>query len=417
MDRIYAVVIVLCAVFIITSPAAALETDKLTLEQAITLGLEKNPDLQTLRLDEESAKGQNEKARLLLINNPTIEGAVSKKDKPEEEGDGKFTNYGFKLSQEFEVAGQRGVRIDVAEKELARMRSEIKDKERVLISDVKDAFARSLALKKKSILAREIVRLNDELLGYTKIKHEAGEVSGLDVNLSEVELSKAKKELLLAEREYRESLLALQGLLGLSPDMSFAIEGDLPSEAPALPDKEALKTLALSHRPDSKAAAFEMEKTEFALKLVKKEAFPNITLSGFYDRDEDRNVVGLEISIPLPFFDRKQAEKKEAFAKAEGAKIKAAGLKKTIEREIDQALNDIISAIEELSLFRKEILVKAAENLNLLNLAFKEGKIGFFEVRLAQKDTIEAQLAYIEAQTRAQLALNAIEKTTGGAVK
>ena len=417
MDRIYAVVIVLCALFIITSPAAALETDKLTLEQAITLGLEKNPDLQTLRLDEESAKGQNEKARLLLINNPTIEGAVSKKDKPEEEGDGKFTNYGFKLSQEFEIAGQRGVRIDVAEKELARMRSEIKDKERVLISDVKDAFARSLALKKKSILAREIVRLNDELLGYTKIKHEAGEVSGLDVNLSEVELSKAKKELLLAEREYRESLLALQGLLGLSPDMSFAIEGDLPSEAPALPDKEALKTLALSHRPDSKAAAFEMEKTEFALKLVKKEAFPNITLSGFYDRDEDRNVVGLEISIPLPFFDRKQAEKKEAFAKAEGAKIKAAGLKKTVEREIDQALNDIISAIEELSLFRKEILVKAAENLNLLNLAFKEGKIGFFEVRLAQKDTIEAQLAYIEAQTRAQLALNAIEKTTGGAVK
>jgi cobalt-zinc-cadmium efflux system outer membrane protein len=127
--------------------------------------------------------------------------------------------------------------------------------------------------------------------------------------------------------------------------------------------------------------------------------------------------VGLGISIPLPFFDRKQTEKKEAFAKSEGAKIKAAGLKKTIEREIDQAFNDIASAIEELSLFKKEILVKAAENLDLLNLGFKEGKIGFFEVRLAQKDTIEAQFAYIEAQTRTQLALNAIEKITGGAVK
>ena len=400
MDRIYAVVIVLCALFIITSPAAAFETKELTLEQAITLALEKNPDLQTLRLEEESAKGQNEKARLLLINNPTIEGNISKKDRPEEEGGGKFTNYGFKLSQEFEVAGQRGARINVSEKELARVKLEIRDKERVLISDVKDAFTKALSLKKKSGLAREIVRLNEELLGYTKIKFQAGDVSGLDVNLSEVELSKAKKELLLAEREYRESLLALQGLLGLSPDMSFAIEGDLPSEAPALPDKEALKALAFSHRPDSKAAAFEMEKTEFALKLVKKEAFPNITLSGFYDRDERRNAVGLEISVPLPFFDRKQAEKKEAFAKAEGAKIKAAGLKKTIEREVDQAFNDITSAIEELSLFRKEILVKAAENLNLLNLAFKEGKIGFFEVRLAQKDTIEAQFAYIEAQTQ-----------------
>jgi len=417
MNRIFAVVIVMSALIISASPTAAFETKKLTLEQAVTLALDKNPDLQTLRLEEESAKGQNEKARLLLINNPTIEGNVSKKDRPETEGGGKFTNYGFKLSQEFEVAGQRGARIDVAEKELARVKSEIRDRERILISDVKDAFTKALALKKKGNLAREIVSLNEELLGYTRIKFQAGDVSGLDVNLSEVELSKAKKEHLLAQREYKESLLALQGLLGLSPDMSFAIQGDLPSEAPELPDKEALKTLAFSHRPDSKASVFEMEKTAFALKLVKKEAFPNITLAGFYDRDERRNVAGLEITIPLPFFDRKQAEKKEAFAKAEGAKIKAAGIKKTIEREVDQAFNDITSAIEELSLFKKEILVKAAENLKLLNLAFREGKIGFFEVRLAQKDTNEAQLAYIETQMRAQLALNAIEKITGGKVK
>lgn len=417
MDRIYSVVVVLCALLIITSPAVASETKDLALSQAITIALEKNPDMQALRLEEEAAKGQNEKARLLLINNPTIEGNISKKDRPEEEGGRKFTNYGFKLSQEFEVAGQRGARINVSEKELARVKLEIRDKERLLIAGVKDAFTRALSMKKKRGLAKEVVSLNEELLGYTKIKFEAGDVSGLDVNLSEVELSKAKKELLLAEREYRESLLALQGLLGLSPDMSFAVGGELPSEVPALPDKEALKAMALSQRPDSKAAVFETEKTKSALALVKKEAVPNVTLSGFYDRDERRNVAGLEISIPLPFFDRKQAEKKEAFAKAEGAKIKAAGLKKSIEREIDQAFNDITTAIEELSLFKKEILVKAAENLKLLNLAFKEGKIGFFEVRLAQKDTIEAQLAYIEAQTRTQLALNAIEKTIGGAVK
>ncbi len=389
----------------------------MTVEEAVQHALKQNPDLQALRLEEDIAVGQLEKARLLLISNPTIGGNISNKDKPEEAGGGAFTNYGFKLSQEFEVAGQRGTRIHMAEKELARVQSGIKDRERGLISDTKDAFTKVLALKKKNGLTREIVQLKEELLGLTKIKFQAGDISGLDVNLAEVELSKAKRDLLLNEREYRESLFTLQGFLGLSPDRSFTLEGDLPSEAPSLPDRAALQERAYTLRPDARATVFEVEKTKAALKLVKKEIIPNITLSGFYDRDELRNAVGLEISIPIPLFDRKQAEKKEAYAKAEGAKIKSDGLKKTIEREVEQAYSDLASAIEELTLFQKEIIGRAAENLSLLNLAFKEGKVGFFEVRLAQRDTIEAQFAYIEAQTRTQLAVNAIEKTTGRILK
>lgn len=388
----------------------------MTVEEAVQQALARNPDLQTMKLEEDSASGQLEKARLLLISNPTVEGNISKKERPQGEAGDAFTNYGFRLSQEFEVAGQRGSRIAVAENELARVQAGIKDKERVLIAEVKDAFTKVLALKKKSGLAREIVHLKEELLGFAGIKFQAGDISGLDVNLAEVELSKAKRELLLNEREYRESLFALQGFLGLSPDVSFTVQGDLPSEVPVLPPKEVLKT-AHTLRPDAQATIFEVEKTKSALQLAKKEVIPNITLSGFYDRDELRNVAGFAVSIPLPFFDRKQAERKDAYAKAAGAKIKSDGLRKAIEREVEQAYSDLSAAIEELRLFRKEIIVKAAENLSLLNLAFKEGKVGFFEVRLAQKDMIEAQFGYIEAQTRTQMAMNAIEKTTGRTMK
>lgn len=397
-------------ILFLVAPAYAL-----TVEEAVQQALMNNPDIRTLRLEETTANGRLEKALLFFINNPTLGGYYSKKDIPAEEGTGKFNNYGFNLSQEFEIAGQRGARIGVAEKELARVNADIKDKERILIADVKTAFTKVLTGKKKSGLAREIVQLNEELLGYTKIKFQAGEVSGLEVNLSEVELSKAKKELLLSEREFREALLVLQGFIGISPDMALTLQGDLPSDLPMMPDRDLKE--ALSRRPDAKATVFELERDQSALKLAEKQVIPNITLAGFYDRDERRNAVGIESSIPLPLFDRKQAEKKEAYAKAEGAKIKSDGLKKTIEREVEQAFSALATAIEELSIFKKEIIVKAAENLNLLNLAFKEGKVGFFAVRLAQKDTIEAQFAYIEAQTRMQLALIAIEKAIGGPLK
>ena len=389
----------------------------MTMDDVAQYAINNNPELVAQRLEERMARGQLEKASLLLKANPTIEGAVSKKERaPGEEGN-KFTNYGFKLSQEFEIAGQRGARIDIAEKEISTAVLVIKDKERLLISEVKDSFGKVLALRKKSELAQEVVRLQEELLGLTKIKFQAGEVSGLDVNLAEVELSKAKRELLLVEREYRESLLALKGLMGLNPDMPLSVEGDLPSAITNLPDKEMLKTVAFSERPDLKTVALEVRKTEAVIGLINKETVPNVTLAGFYGKDEQKNEVGLTITIPLPFFDRKQGERLEGRAKAEQAKIKVDGLKRTIEREIEQAYTALESALEELSIFKKEILNKAAENLNLLNLAFKEGKIGFFEVRLAQKETVDIQFAYLDSQLRMRIALNAIEKVTGGSLK
>jgi outer membrane protein, heavy metal efflux system len=405
------IIITISIILCFAAPACSL-----TVEEALQHALALNPDIQSLRLEEITAQGQLEKSRLILANNPIIEGNLAQKDRSTEEGGGAFTNYGVMLSQEFEIAGQRKARIDIAEKELARVKAEVEDKERILTAEVKNAFVKVLALRKKNELARQIVLLNGELLDFMKVKLQAGDVSILELNLSEVDLSKAKRELLLSKREYSESLLALQGLLGLMPDASLTIEGNLPSEAPSIPAKETLKE-ALAKRPDAKASGFEVEKSRSALNLAKKEVVPNITLSGRYEKDEGKNLAGMAISIPLPLFDRKQAEKKEAYVKNEAAKIKSDGLKKTIEREVEQGLNDLLAAVEELSLFNEEIIKKTEENLNLLNLAFKEGKVGFFEVRQAQRDTIETQFAYIEAQTRTQLALTAMEKAIGGPLK
>ena len=121
----------------------------MSVNEAANQALRDNPDLQALRLEKEIIRGQLEKAKLPLTSNPVIESNLSGKDKPQEEGGGKYTNYGFTLSQEFEIAGQRGLRIDIAEKDLSRLSLDIRDRERVLTFEVKEAFTRILAAKKK----------------------------------------------------------------------------------------------------------------------------------------------------------------------------------------------------------------------------------------------------------------------------
>ncbi len=389
----------------------------MTVHEAVKQAFRENPDLQALRLEKEVVQGRLLKAELPLAANPVIESNLSAKDRAGEEGGGKDTNYGLKLSQEFEIAGQRALRIEIAKKERSRLAWEIEDKERGLSFEVKDAFARALAAKKKEELAGQVVALQEDLLNFTRIKFQAGEVSGLEVNLAEVELGKSKKDLLLAGREHRESRLAVQGLMGSQTDRPFDLDGDLSSDLLPFPEKGDLLKPILSQRPDLKAALIEVDKTKTAIDLAKRSVVPNIVLGGFYSRDELRNDLGLSLSLSIPLFDRKQAEKKEAQARAAQARVKQAGLERTINREFEEAFNAVASSQKELSLFKKEILDKSLENLALLNLAYREGKIGFFNVRLAQKESMEAQFAYLETLLRARRAVNALERTIGGDYK
>jgi cobalt-zinc-cadmium efflux system outer membrane protein len=386
----------------------------MTLEQSVETALKNNPDLQAARLETAAAEGRLEQARLLLSSNPAIEGSLSNKDTQPDGGE-KVRNYGLKLSQEIELAGQRGIRIDAAKNGQEKVIQETRDKERVLVAEVKDAFATALALKRKKELTREAVQLQESLAGSASVKFQAGEISSLELNLADVELGKSRRDLLLAEREQREALNRLQLLLGLKLDAGFTAEGNLPTDVAPVPDRERVLTAA--QRPDVQAALAELQATKAAMKLAGREAFPSVTVSGFYSRDDRLDEVGVMLSFPIPLFDRKQADRKEAAAKAGQALIKQTSRERSVEREIVEAHANLASATEELALFKKDILGKALENLGLMNLAYQEGKIGFFEVRIAQRDTIEAHFAYVESQLRLQLAINALEKTTGGSLK
>ena len=400
-----------CNLLLFAQPVFAI-----TVGEAVDTALKNNPDLQSVRLEKETAQGRLDQAGLLLRSNPVIEGSLSRKDTLPDGGE-KAKNYEVRLSQEFELAGQRGLRVDAAKSGREKVLLDIRDKERVLIAAVKDAFARALAAKRKIALAEEAVKLQEELVASAAVKFQTGDISALEQNLADVELGKARRDRMHAERERREALLGLQEVLGIKPSGDFTVEGELPSETPAIPDREKIRDADALQRSDVQFAAAEVQQAKAAMKLAGREAIPSVTVSGFYNRDTGLNEAGVMLSFPLPFFDRKQADRKEAAAKAGQALIRQASLERIVVREIEEAHANLVAAVEELNLFKKDVLGKAMENLSLMNLAFKEGKFGFFEVRLAQKDTIDAQFAYLESQVRLQLALNAWEKATGGSQK
>ena len=171
-----------CSLLLFAQPVSAI-----TIDEAVDMALKNNPDLQSIRLEKDTAQGRLDQAGLLLRSNPVIEGSLSRKDTLPDGGE-KAKNYEVRLSQEFELAGQRGLRVDAARSGREKALLDIRDRERVLIAAVKDAFARALAAKRKIGLAEEAVKLQEELVASATVKFQTGDISALEQNLADVEL-------------------------------------------------------------------------------------------------------------------------------------------------------------------------------------------------------------------------------------
>ena len=373
----------------------------LTVDEAVSTGLANNPEMQAVRLETEAASGQMAKAKLPPFSNPVIEGGMSLKERPAEEPGDRFRNHRISLSQSVEIAGQRGLRIKAAESSTERTRQDIRDLETTLRSDIKDAFAEAVFRRDNVTLSKEYLKLQEELAELVGEKYAAGDAAALEINLSQVELARAQKETITADTAYDNALLVLKNLIGFSETAAIALEGMLASGKLALPLREDLLKRA-TDRPDIKSSEAEVKKLQSEEALIRREAIPNITWSIFRDRDESRNEWGATLGISIPLFDRKQGERIESKVRLSQARIRSGGLKRSAEKEINISYTTALSSLRELDLLRKAVLNRTRENLDLLQFAFKEGKISFYDVRIAQRETFDSRQAFLQSTARSR---------------
>jgi outer membrane protein TolC len=140
------------ALFLIV-PAVSMAQEILTLTQAIEEAQVKNPDLDAERQRLKIAQANRIQAGLLLPSNPEIE--------YERASDRFFDNrgsksYGIALSQEIEIAGQRGKRKRIANLMIAQTQAEIVRFEQMVIAQVKTAYHR-LAIQNAQLQVMQLI--------------------------------------------------------------------------------------------------------------------------------------------------------------------------------------------------------------------------------------------------------------------
>lgn len=390
--------------FLTMSPTFGAEAMRLSLEQAVQIALERNLEFKAKREELGIADGRILRANLFLQHNPELDGDVANRrlKKPEEGFNKNLPQGGVSLMQEFEIGGQSRYRREAARENLEKVKFEVGDFERTLRFRVVEAFLRLLNSEAKIKQTERVVELRNRLYEASKTRLSLGDIPEVQLMLSEFEFNRARSELIGLQRERQELMTRLQTELGLD-DSTIEIR-ELGRTSPSFSLQDLLKT-ALERRPDLAASEREKRATEAEELLTRAERIPNIKVGAFYERDDKDNIVGGKLSFPLPFFDRKQGELREALARKSIANLNYLNRRQALEREIRAAYNKFRLAERDMSLYPEDSLKRFDENLDLNQRAYQEGQIDLSDAIVFQNQVIEARQKFIDALTNYNLAV------------
>ena len=139
-----------------------------------------------------------------------------------------------------------------------------------------------------------------------------------------------------------------------------------------------LKDTALAQRADLKGQEVALSIAGKEIELARVERISDVTLSLEYSQDlSDRDrLAGLKLSVPLPFFDRKQGEIAKARAKQIKTDLELKLLHAVIEKEVMNGLTRLQAAQQTFQLFGGGILPLAEGHLKLSQAAYEQGQAG-----------------------------------------
>ena len=423
----FTVVSCLCAAEGSAQTSARLGTDTLalTLSAVQRLALERNIDLLAERQETAVALGQLRQARTLRFN-PDLSVVGPR---------GSGTSAELTLMQEIEWAGQRGLRVGAARSGLTVATASVRDAGRLTVADASLAFFRAFAAQQRLDVAAAARALNERLVSAVRIQLAEGEISALDANLAEIELGRARGRVLSATRESAAALLEVARLIGVGPETRVRLVADTTVAAPigaiatagaatslsltagprnslfANLDEDSLIKVAVAQRPDLVARAAMVRESELLTDVARREALPNLRVGAAAEGDPVG--VGLALGLSVPLFNRNQGAIAQQRARTEQARLRHRATHLRIRTEVAGAARAYRNASEEASVFQSMVLNPARQNTELLETAYREGKITLTSLLLLRNQLLDAELGYWEAWLAQREALVLLDTATG----
>jgi len=392
-----------------TVPAA--EGATWTLDHVVGEVLAKSPEVAAARAEEEGAEGELAAEARWVRENPQLEVEYGTDAVTQDEGERRL---GIAISQQLQVAGQRGLRVERAEAALAAARARRRAVELRVAREAADAAA-------EWGRREALVRLMEEALAAARTLEEAaakrfaaGDAPELERNAAALERARAEARAAQARAEGVSARASLNRLLGRPPTEALMI----PLRDVAVPEELSAQL------PEVEAARAEAEAARAEVDLLRRERFPDPTVSLGYEQEKRReehatgpdvhtgSMVVARLSVPLPLWNRNQGELAGARARRAAREAEREGREREVAAERVSA-REGYEAARTAEAALTAALPGIERNLSLVQRAYEAGELSLDALLLARDRAYAARGEAIDAAAALARARAALLRASG----
>lgn len=399
----------LLSVIVIALPALGAEPEcgSITRANLVACAEAQSPALAAELASLRAAEGRKEAARPFLPANPQLSGSLGSRTS----ADARALNWSVTLAQEWEIAGQSGLRVDTAERERAAQAHQVAVARAEVAEQAWLSWFRWSAATERVALS---VRLEEASAAVSRTVQGMG-VQGLsspvDAAVADAAAVRASQARLTAQQEQRAAELDLRTLLGSA---AVVAPGQLEplrwSEAPAAVRPELLALEALQQASSRR------------VELLRRGRAPNPTLSLFAQNDGfDEKVFGVGLGLPIPLpqpIGRTAAgEIAEAVGREARQQAELERLTRSLKAEQALAMSAWDTAVQARALYAPERLARARRGLDAIGEQVAAARLPVREALVAQQALMELLLA--EVSSRHELCVASVRqvRARGGSLE
>ena len=395
--------------------AAAAPADpegELTLEQAWRLALLRHPSLVADAYEVRSAEASRMQAG--AMPNPAVDvrlddfgGSGSRRSFVD-------SNVRLRVTQVIELGGKRASRVAVAaaERDLAAWDYEARRVD--LAAQVSARYVVVLEAQQAVALNDEAVRIADQMHKIVEARVDAGGLLPIHKDHSLVRSSLARIKLAESKLKLESARRRLASAWNSSKATFTRVAGELALPEGNVPSLESLEA-HLSDHPSIAQTGALLARRQAQLELARANAVPDIEVGAGarYFRDMDDYAFLVEMSVPLPLFDRNQGEilsrrLRVARARAQGDEALALARDALI-----SAHRDLSIAHHRASALAADVLPRLESLLTTTRAQFEQGTAKLDDMLDAHRDLLRARVDHLDALAAYHGAASIIEGLIG----